>query len=89
MHQSIIEGVVWNIMQRLGERIREEEEHAVKQMNADQLECRKSKYLPCMRHGMQTVSRKAFKRAFYQRTFSFAGFIWRPQKTEEAVERKH
>lgn len=36
--QSISAGGVWNMMQRLGERIREEEEHAVKQMNADQSE---------------------------------------------------
>ena len=36
--QSISAGGVWNIMQRLGERISEEEEHAVKQMNADQAE---------------------------------------------------
>ncbi len=36
--QSISAGGVWNIMQRLGERISEEEEHAVKQMNADQSE---------------------------------------------------
>ena len=34
--QSISAGGVWNVMQRLGERISEEEEHAVKQMNADQ-----------------------------------------------------
>ncbi len=36
--QSISAGGVWNLMQRLGERISEEEEHAVKQMNADQSE---------------------------------------------------
>ncbi len=36
--QSISAGGVWNMMQRLGERIIEEEEHAVKQMNADQTE---------------------------------------------------
>lgn len=36
--QSISAGGVWNIMQRLGERIREEEEHAVKQMSAEQSE---------------------------------------------------
>ena len=36
--QSISAGGVWNMMQRLGERIREEEEHAVKQMNAGQSE---------------------------------------------------
>lgn len=39
--QSISAGGVWNIMQRLGERISEEEEHAVKQMNADQTEGKK------------------------------------------------
>lgn len=36
--QSISAGGVWNMMQRLGERIDEEEYHAVKQMNADQTE---------------------------------------------------
>lgn len=36
--QSISAGGVWNVMQRLGERISEEEEHAVKQMNAGQSE---------------------------------------------------
>lgn len=36
--QSISAGGVWNVMQRLGERISEEEEYAVKQMNADQSE---------------------------------------------------
>ncbi len=36
--QSISAGGVWNLMQRLGERIDEEERHAVKQMNADQTE---------------------------------------------------
>lgn len=36
--QSISAGGVWNMMQRLGERIDEEECHAVKQMNADQTE---------------------------------------------------
>lgn len=39
--QSISAGGVWNVMQRLGERITEEEEHAVKQMNADRSEGRK------------------------------------------------
>ena len=39
--QSISAGGVWNVMQRLGERISEEEEHAVKQMNADQTEGKK------------------------------------------------
>ena len=36
--QSISAGGVWNMMQRLGERIIKEEEHAVKQMEADQTE---------------------------------------------------
>ncbi|MDL2300870.1 UPF0236 family protein, partial [Lachnospiraceae bacterium OttesenSCG-928-D06] len=36
--QSISAGGVWNMMQRLGERIEEEELHTVKQMNADQSE---------------------------------------------------
>lgn len=36
--QGISAGGVWNMMQRLGERISEEEEHAVKQMNAGQSE---------------------------------------------------
>lgn len=36
--QSISAGGVWNVIQRLGERISEEEEHAVAQMNADQTE---------------------------------------------------
>ena len=36
--QSISAGGVWNMMQRLGERIDEEEVHAVKQMDADQTE---------------------------------------------------
>lgn len=36
--QGISAGGVWNVMQRLGERISEEEEHAVKQMNAGQPE---------------------------------------------------
>lgn len=36
--QSISAGGAWNMMQRLGERISEEEDHAVKQMNADQPE---------------------------------------------------
>ena len=36
--QSISAGGVWKVMQRLGERISEEEDHAVKQMNADQAE---------------------------------------------------
>ena len=39
--QSISAGGVWNMMQRLGERISEEEEHAVQQMNADQAEGQK------------------------------------------------
>lgn len=36
--QSISASGVWNVIQRLGERISKEEEHAVKQMNADQSE---------------------------------------------------
>lgn len=36
--QAISAGGVWNVMQRLGERISEEEEYAVKQMKADQTE---------------------------------------------------
>lgn len=36
--QSISAGGVWNLMQRLGERISEEETYAVRQMNADQSE---------------------------------------------------
>ena len=36
--QSISAGGVWNVMQRLGERIIDEEEYAVKQMEADQTE---------------------------------------------------
>ncbi len=36
--QAISAGGVWNVMQRLGERISEEEEYAVKQMEADQTE---------------------------------------------------
>lgn len=36
--QSISAGGVWNMMQRLGERIDEEEVHCVKQMDADQTE---------------------------------------------------
>ena len=39
--QNISAGGVWNMMQRLGERISEEEEYAVKQMNADQSEGQK------------------------------------------------
>ena len=36
--QSISAGGVWNLMQRLGEKINDEEAYAVKQMNADQSE---------------------------------------------------
>ncbi len=39
--QSISAGGVWNVMQRLGERISEEEDYAVEQMNADQSEGKK------------------------------------------------
>lgn len=40
--QSISAGGVWNVMQRLGERIGKEEEYAVKQMNANQTEGKKA-----------------------------------------------
>ena len=40
--QSISAGGVWNMMQRLGERSSEEEEHAVKQMESGQSEGKKS-----------------------------------------------
>lgn len=36
--QTISAGGVWNLVQRLGERISEEEDYTVKQMNADQSE---------------------------------------------------
>lgn len=36
--QSISHGGAWNLVQKLGERISEEEEHCVKQMEADQSE---------------------------------------------------
>ncbi len=36
--QNISASGVWNVMQRLGERISEEEDHAVKQMNVGQSE---------------------------------------------------
>lgn len=39
--QSISASDAWNMMQLLGEKINEEEEHAVKQMNADQTEGKK------------------------------------------------
>ena len=39
--QSISSGGVWNVMQRLGERISKEEEYAVEQMNADMSEGKK------------------------------------------------
>ena len=39
--QGISASGVWNVMQRLGEKISEEEEYAVKQMNADQTEGKK------------------------------------------------
>lgn len=39
--QNISAGGVWNLIQRLGERINEEEAYMVKQMNADQSEGRK------------------------------------------------
>lgn len=40
--QSISAGGVWNLVQRLGERIDEEECHAVKQMDAEQTEGKKA-----------------------------------------------
>ena len=40
--QSISAGGIWNLIQQLGERISEEEDHAVKQMEADQAEGEKS-----------------------------------------------
>ena len=40
--QSISAGGVWNVIQRLGERISEEEDHAAAQMNADQAEGRRA-----------------------------------------------
>ena len=40
--QSISHGGAWNLIQQLGERISEEEEHAVKQMEADQSEGEKA-----------------------------------------------
>lgn len=51
--QSISAQGVWNMMQRLGERIGEEESHAVKQMNADQSEGRKG--LPVLFEEMDGV----------------------------------
>ena len=51
--QSISASGVWNVMQRLGERISEEEEHAVKQMNADETEGTKS--LPVLFEEMDGV----------------------------------
>lgn len=43
--QNMSAGGVWNMMQRFGERIKEEEEHAVKQMNTDQTEG--TREMPC------------------------------------------
>ena len=40
--QTISHGGVWNLIQQLGERISEEEEHAVRQMEADQAEGKKA-----------------------------------------------
>lgn len=51
--QNISAGAVWNIIQRLGERIDEEEIHAVKQMNADQSEG--TKMLPVLFEEMDGV----------------------------------
>lgn len=51
--QSISAGGAWNMMQRLGERICEEEEHGVKQMNAGQLEG--TKEIPVLLRKMKKV----------------------------------
>ncbi len=51
--QSIGAGGVWNVVQRLGERISEEEEHAVKQMNANQAEG--EKVIPVLFEEMDSV----------------------------------
>lgn len=51
--QSISHGGVWNLVQRLGERISEEESHAVKQMEAGQAEGRES--LPVLFEEMDGV----------------------------------
>lgn len=51
--QSISHGGVWNLVQRLGERISEEESHAVKQMEAGQAEGRES--LPVLFEEMEGV----------------------------------
>ena len=51
--QSISHGGAWNLVQRLGERIREEEDHAVKQMEAGQAEGRES--LPVLFEEMDGV----------------------------------
>lgn len=40
--QTISHGGVWNLIQQLGERISEEKEYAVRQMNADQAEGKKA-----------------------------------------------
>ena len=50
--QSISAGGVWNVIQRLGERISEEEEHAVKQMHADQSEGKKRRFRYCLKKWM-------------------------------------
>ena len=51
--QSISHGGAWNLVQRLGERISEEEEHAVKQMESGQAEGRES--LPVLFEEMDGV----------------------------------
>ena len=51
--QSISHGGVWNLVQRLGERISEEETHAVKQMEAGQAQGRES--LPVLFEEMDGV----------------------------------
>ena len=40
--QSISSGGVWNMMQRLGERLDEEEQYAVKEMHADRTQGEKN-----------------------------------------------
>lgn len=49
--QSISSGGVWNMMQRLGERLDEEEQYAVKEMHADRTQGEKS-FLCCLKKWM-------------------------------------
>ena len=62
--QSISHGGVWGMVQKLGEKISKEEEHAVKEMNADQAKGTKevAVLFEEMDGAMMTASRKAFKR---------------------------